>query len=217
HPHELQPNHLEQRQKGDDQAAAIVDVAEQVVEAARLGFGQAREQLLDADLDRNLLRRQEDFRSQLRALDHRLKGGEEAEEIDLDLRLVFVAGNLGDASVGPQPLRRAQLLALVQQPGGGLELLVLEQAPHQRVARIFLLLFDAGGGLGTRQQHLRLDVNQRRRHDDVFAGGVEIELLHQRDGLEVLRRDQGNRDVVDVQLVLLDQVEQQIERSLEVR
>src|SRR6185295_11882608 len=84
HPHELQPNHLEQRQKGDDQAAAIVDVAEQVVEAARLGFGQAREQLLDADLDRNLLRRQEDFRSQLRALDHRLKGGEEAEEIDLD-------------------------------------------------------------------------------------------------------------------------------------
>ena len=128
------------------------------------------------------------LRPLLRALDHRLKRGQQAEQIDLELRLVVVAGDLGDALVGPQPLRRAQLLALVQQVGGRLELLVLEQPAHQRVARIFFLAFDAGRGLRPRQQHLRLDVDQRRRHHEELAGDVEVQLLHQRDRVEVLLR-----------------------------
>ena len=153
----------------------------------------------------------------LSALHHRLERVHQAEEIDLELGLVVVAGELGDAAVGPQPLRGAQLLALVQQSGGRLELLMLEQPAHQRVARVLDLAFDAGGGLRPRQQHLRLDVDQRRRHHEELAGDVEIELLHQRDRLEVLRGDERDRDVVDVDLVLPDQVQQQIERSLEVR
>src|SRR5262249_40421503 len=40
-------------------------------------------------------------------------------------------------------------------------------------------------------------------------------LLHQRDGVEVLLRDERDRNVVDADLVLLDEVQQQIERSLE--
>ena len=80
----------------------------------------------------------------LRALDDRLKRGEQAEQIDFELRLVVVAGERGHPLVGALPLRRAQLFALVQQAGGRLELLVLEQAAHQRVARIFLLALDAG-------------------------------------------------------------------------
>ena len=124
---------------------------------------------------------------------------------------------LGDALVGPLPLRRPQLLALVQQLGRRLELLVLEQPADERVARIFLLAFDAGRRLRPRQQHLRLDVNQRRRHHEELAGDVEVQLLHQLDGVEILLRDERDRNVVDVDLVLLDQVEQQVERALEVR
>src|SRR5215475_807342 len=46
HPHELQSNHLEERQERDDEAAAIASVGEQLVEPARLGFGQTLEELL---------------------------------------------------------------------------------------------------------------------------------------------------------------------------
>src|SRR5471032_2376516 len=73
HTHELQPNHLEQRQKRDDEAAAVVDVGKEIFEAHRVGFGQPREQLLDADLHRNLLRRQHHLRPHLGAIYHRLK------------------------------------------------------------------------------------------------------------------------------------------------
>ena len=110
----------------------------------------------------------------MRALDHRLKGREQAEQIDFELRLVVVAGDLGHPLVGALPLRGAHLLALVQQPGGRLEFLVLEQPADERVARILLLALDAGGRLRPRQQHPRLDVNQRRRHHEELAGDVEV-------------------------------------------
>ena len=62
----------------------------------------------------------------------------------------------------------------------------------------------------------RLDVNEGRGHDEELAGHVEVHLLHQIEVLEVLLRDQRDRDVVDVQLVLLDEVQEQIERALEI-
>ena len=58
-------------------------------------------------------------------------------------------------------------------------------------------------------------MDQRRRQDEIVAGDVEVHLLHQLDRFEVLRRDRGNRDVVDVELVLADQMQQEIERALE--
>src|SRR6185295_16058963 len=211
---QLQPDHLQQRQERDDEPGAGVDVVEQVLEPARLGFRQAREQLLDALLDRDLLRRQVDLRPRLRPLDDGAEGGDQAEEIDFDLRLRRLAGDLGDEPVGTRPLRAAQRLALVQQLGRRLELLVLEQAPHQRVARILFRIFLRR--IRPRQQHARLDVDQRGRHHQELSRDVEVQLLHQVDVLEVLRRDEGDRDVVDVDLVLLDEVQQQVERSLEV-
>ena len=79
---------------------------------------------------------------------------EKAEEIDLQLRIVrvVVAGDFRDAGVGPDPLRAAQHRALVQQLGRRLELLMLEQPQHERLARIVFgrLL----SGIGPRQQHL---------------------------------------------------------------
>ena len=175
-----------------------------------------REQLLDPHFHGNLLGRQQHLRPLPGALHHRLKGVQQAEQIDFELGLVLVAGDLGDAAVRPQPLRRPQLFALVEQAGGGFVFLVLEEAADERVARIFFFALDAGGGFGPRQQHLRLDVNQRRRHHEVLARDVEVHLLHQLDGLEVLRGDERDGDVVDVHLVLLDEVKQQIERPLEV-
>ena len=91
-------------------------------------------------------------------------------------RLIIVPGDGHDAAtVRPQPLRGAQLLAFVQQARRRLELLVLEQPPDQRVARILLLALDARRRLRPRQQHLRFDVNERRRHHDVLARHVQVE------------------------------------------
>ena len=74
----------------------------------------------------------------------------------------------------------AQRLALVQQLGRRLVLLVLEQPAHERLARI--LLGVVLGGIRARQQHPRLDVDERRRHHEELARHVEVQLLHQRPG-----------------------------------
>jgi hypothetical protein len=59
-------------------------------------------------------------------------------------------------------------------------------------------------------------VDERRRHDEELPRHVEVHLLHQIDVVQILFRDERDRDVVDVQLVLLDEVNEQIERPLEV-
>jgi hypothetical protein len=103
----------------------------------------------------------------------------------------------------------------VQQLRRRLELLMLDQPPHERLARILLGLAPARRRLGAGQQHLRLDVNQRRRHDQELAGDVEIQLLHQLDVREVLLRDSGDRNVVHIHLVDPDEVYEEIERPFE--
>jgi hypothetical protein len=54
-----------------------------------------------------------------------------------------------------------------------------------------------------------------RGHHQKLACHVEIQLLHQRDVREVLLRDERNRDVVDVHLVLANEMNEQVERTLE--
>ncbi len=103
----------------------------------------------------------------------------------------------------------------MQQLGGGLELLMFEQPPDQRIARVFRVRIVGLRRVGARQQHPALDVNQRRGHHQELAGDVEVELLHQAEVREVLLGDQRDRDVVDVDLILLDQVDEQIERAFE--
>ena len=63
------------------------------------------------------------------------------------------------------------------------------------------------------QQHLGLDVQQGGGHDEVFAGNVQVEALHQLQRGQVLLGDGGDGYVDDVELVLLDQVEQQVQRA----
>ena len=82
---------------------------------------------------------------------------------------------------------------------------------------IALVTVDGSGrGLGSWQQRPRLQVDERRGHHQEFAGDIEVQLLHELDHVEVLRGDERDRNVVDVDLVLLDEVQQQIQRSLEV-
>jgi hypothetical protein len=78
-------------------------------------------------------------------------------------------------------LRAAHQLALVQQSGRRAVLLVLEQPAHQRFARILFVAGGVLGRLGPRQQHLRLDVDERRRHHQELASQVEVQLLHHRE------------------------------------
>jgi len=69
-----------------------------------------------------------------------------------------------------------------------------------------------GGLLGDRQQTPALDVNQVGRHHHKFPGDIKVQDLEDLEVLKVLLRDPLNRDVVNVNFVLFDQIEQQIER-----
>ena len=162
-----------------------------------------------------MLGRQEHLRALLRALHDRLEGGQQREEVDFEFGLVLVARRGGDAGVGADELGAADRLALVEQFRRGLEFLVLEQPPDQRFARILFGFAVGRRRFRSRQNRARLDVDQRRRHHQELAGDVQIQLLHQLDVGEVLLGNQRDRDVVDVHLVLLDEVNQQIERPLE--
>ena len=65
-----------------------------------------------------------------------------------------------------------------------------------------------------RQQHPRLDVDQRRRHEYEFRADIEVHFTRLLEKFQVLRRDAGDRNIADIDLLLADQVKQQIERTL---
>jgi len=209
--HELEADHLEQREKGDDHAAARLDVGEELLEAARLGRRESREQLIDARLDGELLGREQHARPLPGAVEHLAEGRHEREEINLDLGLRRLADDVDDAIVGPQPLGAALDLALVQEFGRGLEPLVLKQPADEGFTRILLVLLRR---IRPGQQHPRLDVDQRGRHVDELGTKLNVHLHGPLHVFEILLGDGGNRDVVDVDLLLADQVEQQIERTI---
>ena len=90
---------------------------------------------------------------------------------------------------------------------------MLEQPVHQFLARILFgrNLFELGI-FG--QQHARLDVDQGGGHVDELGAQLDVQLESALHVLEILLRDGGNGDVVDVDLLLADQVEQQVERPI---
>ena len=54
--------------------------------------------------------------------------------------------------------------------------------------------------LRPRQQHARLDLDQHRRHQQVFGGEFQLLLAHHLDVLQVLARELRHRDVEDVEV-----------------
>ena len=125
----------------------------------------------------------------------------------------------------PPPLQRdaasknrAALDGSTAQPlGRVLVLLVFEQAPDQLLARVerLFLLADRLQRLRRRHQLARLEIDQVRGHHQVFGRHLHRHALHHVEVFAVFLRDEGDGDVEDVQLVRLAEVQEQIERSLE--
>ena len=208
--------HLEDGHERDHEVVDRDVLFEEVLEPDLAPLPKHIGELAHAVLDADALRRDLERQVRLRALEHRVEGVEELEQARArERRWPARAGRLRSApeDVSPRDGTRAQLL------GRDLVLLVLQEAPDELGARVDLvlrLLVVLVVRL-LRQEHLALDVGQRRGHHEVLARDVQIELLHQRDVLEVALRHEGDREVQDVQLVLPDQMQEQIERPLEVR
>ena len=85
---------------------------------------------------------------------------------------------------------------------------MFQQPVDQLQARV---LFGCGRVGIRRQQHPRLDVNEQRRRVNELGGNIHIEALHGLHVAQILLGDFGDRDVVDVNVLLANEVEQQIE------
>jgi hypothetical protein len=79
-----------------------------------------------------------------------------------------------------------------------------------RIDDLVLALRRVGG-----QQHAGLDPGERGRHEEIFRGHVQIELLHELDVLEVLLCDACDRNLGNVHLVEADEMKQQVEGAFE--
>ena len=103
---------------------------------------------------------------------------------------------------------------LLQHLGGVFETLVLQQTLDQFFAGIlFGFAFLLQSGIRGKQ-HARLDVDQRGGHEDELGADVEVHFARLLEVAQVLRRDGGDGDVADVDLLFANEVEQQIERSV---
>ena len=104
------------------------------------------------------------------------------------------------------------LETVVQFRAGGPKRLVFTQLAKQRFLGIFLVLFL---DRRTRQKTSGFDQKQLRRNRQEGTCAVHIqiaEIVHIR---QILRRDFGNEDILDIDLRFVDQVQQQVERSFE--
>ncbi len=100
--------------------------------------------------------------------------------------------------------------ALAQFVAQDLEMLVGEQLLAQR-------LFGGGGLFGQlvderwrrrRQQAFRLDEDEGRGDDQVFAGKLDVQRFHERDIGQVLLADGRERDLGDVQVLRQHELQQ---------
>ena len=120
--------------------------------------------------------------------------------------------------IRPRARRHEALAEATRALGlGGLEpardlpdLLVLEQAPHQLGARVLFLL-----ALVAWKEHLRLDADQRRGHLEELARAFELVGSDPLDRGQELLGNPGDGDVEDVHVLLPDQVQEEVERTLE--
>jgi hypothetical protein len=217
--HPLLAVELQQRQEPRDDLQRVGAVGGERPETRRPRAGHVvtHDQQLLGDADRR--------RVQVRDVDHlghlrgQRAGGQRGEllggQVEQDL-----GHQLGEARLQPDLPGEALGglgLALAQETGGLLVGLVLQQPGEEQVAGLeeleVLLVVDVGG----REQPGGLEVEERGGHDQELTGLVEVELVAQ--GAQVrdeLVGDLREGDLGDVELVLPDQLQQQVERALEV-
>ncbi len=63
------------------------------------------------------------------------------------------------------------------------------------------------------QEHSRLDLHQRRRHDQEVPHHLRVQHLQQAHVSQVLLEDASDGDIVDIHLVPADQVQKQLHRA----
>ena len=62
------------------------------------------------------------------------------------------------------------------------------------------------------KEHLALDPHEGCGHDEKLAGDLDVQCLQRAEVFEILLGDPGDRDLPDLDLVLLDQVEEKVKR-----
>src|SRR6185503_20335039 len=62
-----------------------------------------------------------------------------------------------------------------------------------------------------RQQHLSLQLNQRRRHHQEVAGDRDVQLLHDAQVTQILVSDASDGNVINTDVLLPNEVQQQIQ------
>src|SRR5581483_4060346 len=200
---------LQEDQKGQNQFAFTAGGVKDFADVDLVTFGEQRFDLPELFAHRHFVAVNFDLGRDPGALQCFAKDAQQVEHRRRNFGVILIcfqrrAREAGGFNLSPrmQHIRRR------------LEFLILEQLPDQFRARVFgQILFAFALRLG-RQQHLRLDVDQRRGEDEEIPGHGDVEFLHQLEVFQILLRDLGDGDVVDVNFVFPDQVKQQVERPL---
>ena len=103
----------------------------------------------------------------------------------------------------------------MERLGDPLELPVLQEPVDELLPRVGSVpAFDRRV---PREDHLALDLDEERLDVEELRGDLEVQLHHEDEVLVVLPADVDHRDVPQVDLVLPDQVEEEVERPVELR
>src|ERR1700733_13487995 len=200
---------LEQRHERRDYERSIVRVLEQRDELDSAGAFERAQDSRDTFRDRDVAQR--DFARGLvgDALEHGTNCLDQIENrngVLLGVR-VFGCGLAGRSeNVASQQCTLGELFSCLAIA------LIFEQALDQVALELLGLL--GVRELRMRQHRERLDQEQRRRHHQVLARDVEVQLIEQFEPRQVLLGDNAGGDFVRVELGALEQMQEQVERAL---
>ena len=141
-------------------------------------------------------------------LQHRLKRSQKQPQRNIFRR------QMADGKLQRFP-RHITFLALrhrVENRADFFEAAVFQNARHQFLSRIFFLRL-----LFLRrfwQHHAGLDLKECRRHDQKLAGNLDIEFLRLVQIRHILLCQTGDRDIIDIDLVFINEMHKEIHRPL---
>ena len=101
-----------------------------------------------------------------------------------------------------------------QELRGLLELLVLQQLERQFGGRI-RTLFPLDPRPHAGKERTGFDGHERGRHHQKLSGNLQVQLLHQVEGGEILFGDVRDRYMVNIEIVFLDQKKQEVQGPFE--
>ena len=105
----------------------------------------------------------------------------------------------------------SRLIAQLPQSGRDLPaLLIFKKLQNQLVSRINFLTFLI---LLFRKEHPAFDIDQRCRHHHELTGRIQVLMIHPADIIEVLIRYFRDRNIVNINFVLINEVKEQVERT----